>query len=583
MPGAPAASVTLTPVFRRGDSEVHDAYIDSSDPGKNYGGDNLVLKQGGSTRVLLWFDLRSIPADATIDAAELRIMPWYQSPAGCSLVVSAYALRKSWEESTVTYNSPWSLPGASGTDDRESAVASAATISAMNNWVRFPLRTLVQEWVSGVRENHGLILIAGPGGCYISIRSSEASSSRPELAVTYHVETPSGPTATPTLTGTPIPGASPTPRPSVIVSTIVESCLKLVPSPTPKPLTASGEVLLVWEGTPASAKLKLRYSNNRVTTHPIYLNGHLVGTLPGKDYVSMCTGGTDGEWPLDLAWLAQGRNVVTISNEDDPGDNWGAQYVRIELTGDLRAPEARAITYTTGRTYSPQTGWMQLPIAYQDDRTRPRPLLVACHWWGATGQDVLMDYAAEANRRGWFLVCPDMANLALGSFHYTPSLDVQRDIIDAVEYMKSHYPVDARRIYLVGKSMGGGFAATVAAKYPDVFAAVVDHQGPTRWDQWYYESNAERQAKLYGDVGVDPLRNPFAYQQRSAFYMARNLRHVPLAITYPLNDTVVPPHHSTDLYQEALKWGADPSHLAIYPFPGVHGDDPPTFGIAAFV
>ena len=36
--------------------------------------------------------------------------------------------------------------------------------------------------------------------------------------------------------------------------------------------------------------------------------------------------------------------------------------------------------------------------------------------------------------------------------------------------MKTHFNVDANRIYMSGFSSGGGVAATVAAKYPHIFA-----------------------------------------------------------------------------------------------------------------
>ncbi len=565
-----ASAEPVTVVLRRGLADVRDACIDGSNPGTNYGSASLRIKQGGSLRCVLWFDVSSIPANAVIDMAELRLTATYQYPSGCSLAVAAYALRVPWAEDTVTWSWPWFVPGADAAGyDRDPAPVYTATMALAGTRVAWPMTDLVQQWVAGTRSNDGIMLVGGPGGCYFSINSSESSWNPPELAVTYHL--PDMSEITPTA------GPSPTPTPAIIVSTTADGCIQ-VPDPKTGP-RASASVLLVWEGTPAGATLQLRYANNSSTAHAVYVNGQRVGTLPAVNDDPLCSTGAEAEWAFDPAWLVQGRNTITISNEDAPSDNWGARSLRIEVTGSVRQARAFPVNYTTGHTYAPQTGWVQLPIGYLDDQTTPRPLLVACHWWGATGQMVLFDYAEEANRRGWLLVAPDMGNLATGVFRYTPSLAVQRDVIDAVDYMQARYPVDARRVYIVGKSMGGGFATTVAAKYPDVFAGVVCNEGPSRWDDWYYESRAERQAKLYSDVGADPRGNPFAYQARSSFYLARNLRHVPLAITYPLSDTVVPPHHATDLYQEVLRWGADPGGLAIYPFPGVHGDEPTTFGV----
>ena len=573
-----AASSTTIPITLQrglnGYGGVQDAYIDSdaANCNVNYGGVDLRVRNDQSQRALIRFDLEGVlPDNAVIDSATLQLYLAYQSVAGRSLTVQAYPLLRAWEEGTVTYNTPWAKPGAEEIGvDRGGAAVGTATFSAAGTWVSMDVTAIVRQWVQDSASNHGLILIGSPTAVYFVIPSSESSTNRPRLQVTYHLEGTPGPSPTPTNTGTPTLEPSPTPTvKATVMSTSKEGC-------TPVPYTdskgktvlrAGGQVLLVWQGTPTWAKVGLRHSNNRVLTHRVFVNGQPVGTLPRADWSATCVNGTYDEWYFDPTLLLNGVNTIEYTCEDVT-DNWGANSLRLYVGGDVVTSTVNSIVYTTGRTYSPQTGWIQLPIGYRPD-SPPRPLLVVCHWWSATGQMALYEYAAAANQRGWLLVAPDMGT------RHTCAPDVQRDIIDAVEYMKSHYRVDPRRIYVIGKSMGGMFAAVTAAKYPDVFAAVAIDQAPTSLDAWYYESDANRQATLYAEVGAFPYSNPFAYQIRSPRYMDRNLKHVSLAITYAISDTTVPAHHSEDLYRDVLAWGANPQDVQKRTYPGVHGDVSP--------
>ena len=440
---------------------------------------------------------------------------------------------------------------------------------------------------------------------FFGLSSSEAPSNRPALRVTYHVDATPGPTPTPTETLTPTEGPSPTasstptasttptpgPAPPASTTPPPGPAPTPGPSPTPSPTFASGlvrstlhsgclqvpagstaqekigEVLLVWEGTATSAGLELYHTNNRVTGHKVYVNGHLVGTLPQINWGSACTGGVRAEWPVDPAWLVHGVNSIRVTNEGDLQDSWAAQNLRLWVAGNVRGSEIKTITFTSSFDGYAQTARLQVPGNY--DGTA-RPLLVVCHGWGGTGMDALFWYADEANRRGWLLVGPELRG------EHTASRGVQRDVYDVVAYMKQGYAVDPTRVYLAGVSMGGMMAATTGAKYPDLFAAVVDSKGPSKLDDWYYESATWRQEVFYREVGTAPSFNPFAYQSRSAYYLARNYRHLPLAITHPENDTVVPVHHAHDLYNAVLSW--QPVHVEIHTYPGDHDASSPDLG-----
>lgn len=51
------------------------------------------------------------------------------------------------------------------------------------------------------------------------------------------------------------------------------------------------------------------------------------------------------------------------------------------------------------------------------------------------------------------------------------------DIVALVEHVAGQYPVDRRRVYVAGLSAGAAMSATLAACYPEVFAAAAAHSG----------------------------------------------------------------------------------------------------------
>ena len=583
LPGAPVGGVASTQVtFQRGlngYAGVQDAYIDTFHRDTNSGDKGLQIKQDGQHRSLLHFDLSTLPTNAVIDAAELQFYVWNQSYAGRTLDVTAYALLQSWEEYGVTFNSrragePWAVPGADGIGtDRAGTLAATTRLTTANAWARLDLRTAVQGWVTDPASNHGVILIGGPGAAvYFGICSSEYPSvpNRPKLTVTYHLEGVPGPTHTPTVgpsptpSGTPTAGAGPSPTAAAMIgSTIFEGCVQV--GVGGKADRQGTEVLLVWEGVATTAKVELDYTNNRTKSHAVYVNGHRVGTLPSVNYHESCGAGYHAEWTFDPAWLVSGRNLVEVTNEGDPTDNWAAENVRIWVGGDVRGSEVKTISFTSSYDQYAQSASLQVPIGY--DGT-PRPLLIVCHGWGETGLHSVFWYAEEANRRGWLLIAPDMRG------QHTASAGVQRDIIDCIAYMKANYAVDPQRVYLLGYSMGGMIAATTGAVYPDHFAAVLDSKGPSKLDDWYWEQ-PWRQTYFYQEVPGAPSTNPLGYQSRSAYYLARNYRHLPLAITHGISDTVVLPHHSIDLYNAVRSFGAD--HVELHLYPGDHGTNSEEF------
>ncbi len=341
---------------------------------------------------------------------------------------------------------------------------------------------------------------------------------------------------------------------------------------------ASINVLLAYAGTPEYARLSFGYISNSSgppqgpRAHLVELNGHPVGRLPGEAFgsVSVCAGppyAQRAEFDVDPSWVISGANKVT-ARADVPGEDTGWSMVspRIELGGDVQSSTI-LIVNDVPNSYSPlypQRAMIQKPVGYTPDV--PRPLVIGLHGWSGRDFEALIWLAQAANERGWLLACPDITS------KHAPIKEIQVQIMDLIVYLQNNpdYNVDTSRIYLVGSSMGGGMAATIAAKYPDRFAAIVELRGPTRWDDWYWES-PERQPVFLRELGGSPYTSPATYQTCSAWYMARNLRNLPIAIVHGWQDDVVPYHHAEDLKNELDRWGAE--HAFLYPFDGGHAPE----------
>ena len=217
-------------------SDVRDSYLHQPHPNYgntthadcNYG--NQSATHVGKTewvnwhiyRGVYWFDLGLLPGATVLDA---NLSFYVQdavnrasttTPVSIQHTYSVHPLLKHWEEGLesnsqvsqaagVTWNkaidnltgsdSSWSSAGASGTTDRDVAVASV-TDSPANleyNWLDFNnqnLTDLVQNWVDGNVTNNGLILIGDentnkPDGSRLTITSRDNATHGPKLVVVF--------------------------------------------------------------------------------------------------------------------------------------------------------------------------------------------------------------------------------------------------------------------------------------------------------------------------------------------------------------------------------------------------------------
>jgi len=199
----------------------------------------------------------------------------------------------------------------------------------------------------------------------------------------------------------------------------------------------------------------------------------------------------------------------------------------------------------------------------------PYPVLTLFHGYAETPLAVVNNtpLAVEAANRGWLVIIP------LGAHVYNYGIDYAQDNIeDVFEFVQQLAPMDLDRIYAAGFSMGGGAAASYAARHLDPnhvrFAAVVNHTGSTSLRNTYNLAGIQTVFESPLMFGGAPSSAPFRYLRSSAIDlkpgnivdpetdMVRNLVHVPVFHFSASNDPLQ--YLVTQSYQMHLRlqhWG----------------------------
>ena len=143
------------------------------------------------------------------------------------------------------------------------------------------------------------------------------------------------------------------------------------------------------------------------------------------------------------------------------------------------------------------------------------------------------------------------------TFRQLGQIEMQ-DQIKGVEFLKSLPYVDANRIGVHGWSFGGFMTISLMTNYPDIFKVGVAGGPVIDW-KWY--------EVMYGERYMDtPQQNPDGYAKTSLLSMAKNLKGKLQIISGYNDNTVVPQHCLSFIYQCNLN-GTQPD-LYIYPGEG---------------
>jgi poly(3-hydroxybutyrate) depolymerase len=128
---------------------------------------------------------------------------------------------------------------------------------------------------------------------------------------------------------------------------------------------------------------------------------------------------------------------------------------------------------------------MYVPTTYT--ATKPFPLIVALHGLGSTEDAFFDGYEKRlpllAEQHGYIVAAP-LGYRVDGSYGWglgnAPADPVTRriqelseqDVMQVLQHVRQQYRIDENRIYLMGHSMGGIGTWKIAARYPDIWAAI---------------------------------------------------------------------------------------------------------------
>ncbi|MCW5857114.1 MAG: DNRLRE domain-containing protein [Caldilineales bacterium] len=204
----PTATPTPTPIPTVATTALPaaDTYLFAAAPDENFGGSNqLLLRSGGDSAVLLRYDLAGLPPGAVIVDAELFFYTIDRTNTR-PLTARLYRLRRPWSETDATaslagVSQPWQAPMAAGEDDRDPSLL-AALVLAPFGWSSIDITAIANEWLADPATNFGLLLDGeSDGSVQYSLTSRDWTidpALRPWLRFSYQVLPPVTPTPTPT-------------------------------------------------------------------------------------------------------------------------------------------------------------------------------------------------------------------------------------------------------------------------------------------------------------------------------------------------------------------------------------------------
>jgi len=186
-----------------------------------------------------------------------------------------------------------------------------------------------------------------------------------------------------------------------------------------------------------------------------------------------------------------GRALSKDSSTPEPGDASGSVIDgEFEVVQDARAPASPESSGWSSGTFANASGARDYRLFAPPPDSRaeaPRPLLLMLHGCTQDPDDFVAStrMQALALEQGVYLLCPAQSvaansNRCWGWFEETnQSIDQGEPGIIAglVRQILSTHPIDRRRVYVAGFSAGGAMAATLAALYPNLFAAAGVHSG----------------------------------------------------------------------------------------------------------
>ncbi len=233
------------------------------------------------------------------------------------------------------------------------------------------------------------------------------------------------------------------------------------------------------------------------------------------------------------------------------------------------------------RFVSPADGTPQQAVLFAPEEVggKPLPLVLAPHaitWTPEQEYSGGLEGLKRGFHKGWYGL-PDKYDVLIvipHGHHYRETgcscagAAQIEDMAHLIDYLPEHgFPVDERRVYTCGLSMGGHEALVLAGRYPEKVAGAVAFNPIVDLGAWQYDlvHSKSEEIRSYGtgqrianEVGGQPEDALELYAERNAMTYADKLAQVPICLFWSERDLVVPrqiTHHAYALYQKVKSAG----------------------------
>ncbi len=118
---------------------------------------------------------------------------------------------------------------------------------------------------------------------------------------------------------------------------------------------------------------------------------------------------------------------------------------------------------------APQASYLILPPGFSP-RGPARPIVVSLHSWSFDLEQRWPALERMVADRGWLYLFPDFRGRN-DNIEACASDVARQDVIDVLDWVIAHYPVDSERVYVTGVSGGGFMTLAMVASYPTRWTA----------------------------------------------------------------------------------------------------------------
>jgi pimeloyl-ACP methyl ester carboxylesterase len=162
-----------------------------------------------------------------------------------------------------------------------------------------------------------------------------------------------------------------------------------------------------------------------------------------------------------------------------------------------------------------------------------RPIVVSLHSWSFGVEQRWPELEQMVAHRGWIYLFPDFRGRN-DSIEACASDVARQDVIDALDWVIEHYPIDSERVYVTGVSGGGFMTLAMVASHPTRWTAASAWVPLSDLRAWYDFHAGDPYGEMTRQcVGGDPAQDASISQEmerRSPLHQLANAADVPLDI-----------------------------------------------------